>query len=74
MAVLLRAYGERWTLLRKWNFNPATDIARDYQGLWRWTETSPDCAMMWLDTLLNGRKTGRCSSEKHRWFKSEKIE
>ncbi len=33
----LRAYGERWTLLRKWDFNPATDIARDYQGLWRWT-------------------------------------
>ncbi len=37
----LRAYGERWTLLRKWNFNPATDIARDYQGLWRWTGNKP---------------------------------
>lgn len=37
----LRAYGERWTLLRKWDFNPATDIARDYQGLWRWTGNKP---------------------------------
>jgi hypothetical protein len=37
----LRAYGERWALLRKWNFNPATDIARDYQGLWRWTGNKP---------------------------------
>jgi hypothetical protein len=37
----LRAYGERWALLQKWNFNPATDIARDYQGLWRWTGNKP---------------------------------
>jgi hypothetical protein len=38
---VLRAYGERWALLQKWNFNPATDIARDYQGLWRWTGNKP---------------------------------
>ena len=38
---VLRAYGERWMLLRKWDFNPATDIARDYQGLWRWTGNKP---------------------------------
>ncbi len=25
----------------KWDFNPATDIARDYQGLWRWTGNKP---------------------------------
>jgi hypothetical protein len=37
----LRAYGERWALLQKWDFNPATDIARDYQGLWRWTGNKP---------------------------------
>jgi len=37
----LRAYGERWALLQKWEFNPATDIARDYQGLWRWTGNKP---------------------------------
>ena len=38
---VLRAYGERWALLQKWDFNPATDIARDYQGLWRWTGNKP---------------------------------
>jgi hypothetical protein len=38
---VLRAYGERWLILRKWNFNPATDIARDCQGLWRWTGNKP---------------------------------
>jgi hypothetical protein len=37
----LRAYGERWALLQKWAFSPATDIARDYQGLWRWTGNKP---------------------------------
>jgi len=37
----LRAYGERWALLQKWDFNPATDIARDYQGLWRWAGNKP---------------------------------
>jgi hypothetical protein len=37
----LRAYGERWALLQKWAFDPATDIARDYQGLWRWTGNKP---------------------------------
>ena len=37
----LRAYGARWALLQKWDFNPATDIARDYQGLWRWTGNKP---------------------------------
>lgn len=37
----LRAYGERWELLRKWEFNPATDIVRDCQGLWRWTGNKP---------------------------------
>ncbi len=37
----LRAYGKRWALLQKWDFNPATDIARDYQGLWRWTGNKP---------------------------------
>jgi hypothetical protein len=38
---VLRAYGERWALLKKWEFNPATDLARDYQGLWRWTGNKP---------------------------------
>ncbi len=38
---VLRAYGERWALLQKWDFNPATDIARDFQGLWRWTGNKP---------------------------------
>ena len=37
----LRAYGERWALLQKWDFNPTSDIARDYQGLWRWTGNKP---------------------------------
>jgi hypothetical protein len=37
----LRAYGERWALLQKWEFNPSTDIARDCQGLWRWTGNKP---------------------------------
>ncbi len=38
---VLRAYGERWQLLKKWDFNPGTDIARDSQGLWRWTSNKP---------------------------------
>src|SRR5271170_6104814 len=37
----LRAYGERWALLQKWYFDPSADIARDYQGLWRWTGNKP---------------------------------
>jgi len=38
---VLRAYGERWGILKKWDFNPGTDIARDCQGLWRWTGNKP---------------------------------
>jgi len=36
-----RAYGERWTVLRKHDFDPATDLMRDYQGIWRWTGNKP---------------------------------
>ncbi|MFZ1918332.1 MAG: hypothetical protein WAU58_12210 [Terriglobales bacterium] len=36
-----RAYGERWTVLQKHDFDPATDLMRDYQGIWRWAGNKP---------------------------------
>jgi len=36
-----RAYGERWTVLQKHDFDPATDLMRDWQGIWRWTGNKP---------------------------------
>jgi hypothetical protein len=36
-----RGYGDRWQILVKNDFNPGTDIARDWQGVWRWTGVKP---------------------------------
>jgi hypothetical protein len=36
-----RKFGERWNILLKHDFNPRTDLTRDYQGLWRWTGNKP---------------------------------
>ena len=54
----LRAYGERWEILKKWDFNPGTDIARDCQGLWRWTGNKPglrdDAARYFIERSEDG--------------------
>jgi len=36
-----RAYGERWQILKKHIYDPATDLTRDWQGIWRWTGNKP---------------------------------
>ena len=32
---VFRAYGDRWKILRDHDYNPATDIVRDWQGIWQ---------------------------------------
>ena len=39
--VTKRGYGTRWQILRANNFDPATDLVRDSQGLWRWAGNKP---------------------------------
>jgi len=36
-----RQYGNRWQILVDHDFDPATDIARDWQGMWRWCGNKP---------------------------------
>lgn len=36
-----RAYGERWSILQNHDYNPVTDLARDWQGIWRWNGNKP---------------------------------
>lgn len=36
-----RAYGERWNVLKKHDFNPLTDISRDWQGIWQLNGNKP---------------------------------
>ena len=36
-----RGYVDRWKLMRDYDFNPDTDIVRDYQGLYRWAGNKP---------------------------------
>ena len=36
-----RGYGDRWQILVKHDFDPVHDIARDWQGVWRWSENKP---------------------------------
>ena len=39
-----RGYGTRWHLLRDFDFDPATDIVRDANGLWKWAGNKPKLA------------------------------
>ncbi len=36
-----RQYGNRWHILRRHDFDPASDLTRDWQGLWRWAGNKP---------------------------------
>ncbi len=36
-----RGYGDRWQILVDEDFTPGQDIARDWQGVWRWTGAKP---------------------------------
>ena len=38
---VFRAYGERWKILRENDYNPATDIVRDWQGIWQLAGNKP---------------------------------
>lgn len=38
---LNRAYGERWQILKRNQFDPFADIVPDWQGVLRWTGTKP---------------------------------
>ncbi len=38
---VLRAYGERWKILREHNYDPATDLVRDWQGIWQLAGNKP---------------------------------
>ncbi len=37
-----RRYGERHEALRRFDFDPAADIAVDASGCWRWTSAKPE--------------------------------
>jgi hypothetical protein len=36
-----RAYGDRWRILVNHDFDPVRDLARDWQGVWRWAGNKP---------------------------------
>ncbi len=36
-----RAYGDRWHILVRHDFDPVRDITRDWQGVWRWHTNKP---------------------------------
>lgn len=36
-----RGYDKRWQIMIDHNFNPATDLMQDTQGMWRWTRNNP---------------------------------
>lgn len=36
-----RAYGNRWQILVDHDFDPVRDLARDWQGVWRWAGNKP---------------------------------
>ena len=36
-----RGYGNRWHILRDFEFDPATDLVKDQQGLFHWTGNKP---------------------------------
>jgi len=36
-----RHYGDRWHILQRHEFDPATDLTRDWQGVWRWAGNKP---------------------------------
>lgn len=36
-----RAYGERWQILKKHNFDPTTDLSKDWQGVWQLNGNKP---------------------------------
>jgi hypothetical protein len=38
---VFRAYGERWKILRDNDFDPDTDLARDWQGIWQLAGNKP---------------------------------
>jgi hypothetical protein len=38
---VLRAYGERWKILRDNDYNPNTDLVRDWQGIWQLAGNKP---------------------------------
>jgi len=38
---VFRAYGDRWKILRDNNFDPNTDLARDWQGIWQLAGNKP---------------------------------
>jgi hypothetical protein len=38
---VLRAYGDRWKILRDHGYNPSTDIVRDWQGVWQLAGNKP---------------------------------
>jgi hypothetical protein len=38
---VLRGYGDRWKILRDHNFNPETDLARDWHGVWQLRDNKP---------------------------------
>jgi hypothetical protein len=37
----LRAYGDRWQILVNHDFDPVRDLARDWQGIWKWAGNKP---------------------------------
>jgi hypothetical protein len=38
---VFRAYGERWKILRENNYDPATDLMKDWQGIWQLAGNKP---------------------------------
>jgi hypothetical protein len=38
---IFRAYGDRWKILRDNDFDPATDLVRDWQGIWQLAGNKP---------------------------------
>ena len=38
---VFRAYGERWKILRENNYDPATDLVKDWQGIWQLAGNKP---------------------------------
>ena len=39
---VFRAYGDRWKILRDQDFDPASDLVRDWQGVWQLAGNKPE--------------------------------
>ena len=58
-----RAYGDRWGILLKHQFDPTTDLVRDWQGLYRWAGNKPGLRDDVMHYFINREEDGGLTGE-----------